>query len=73
MIKKFQEFIKENVDELSDSLYDDILSRDIEQDDDLREYCPCEEGNTCNCDGMCDCKFCELYRKKMQHHDILIP
>lgn len=64
MIKKFYEFIKED-DQPSDSLYDEILFRDIEQDDDLREYCPCEEDNICSCDGMCDCEFCDLYRKKM--------
>lgn len=68
-IKRFKEF---NETLLSDTRYNDVLKKDIEDDDTLREYCPCEEVNSCDCDGDCNCDFCNLYNKDNPEKDYLM-
>lgn len=62
-------FIKFQESLLSDTRYNDILRQDIEDDDSLREYCFCEESNSCKCDGLCDCDFCKMYNKESGEKD----
>ncbi|CAG7580408.1 MAG: hypothetical protein SLAVMIC_00400 [uncultured marine phage] len=53
--------VNENQEVLSDTRWNDIATQEIQDDDNLREYCPCEKENSCNCEGKCDCKFCKNY------------
>jgi len=63
---KFQESL------LSDTRYNDLLKQYIEDDDNLREYCPCEESNSCNCNGDCNCEFCKKYNQESIDKDYTV-